>query len=251
MDIVFEALARSSLPAHEKMLYMLEIELRDNYNTLNEHAFWEKKDFTPEEWKRFAEALKIKLEEADRIKDTIYSLSWQRDYAVDRLIDALGKAGIFEEIIPICESEAEKTGNYVRLVRVLLDSGQKTKAEEWIYRGIKETREFEPETAYQLWQILLEIKEKEEDWLFAAALETEEFFRSPEIDRYLSVRETSKKAGKWQEILEAILRYLKNGELPEGQAKTTKVKAGKFKTEEEASILPALSRRQDFWNPAH
>lgn len=229
MDVVFEALARSSLPDHEKMLYMFEIELRDNYNILNEHAFWEK-NFAPEEWMRFAETLKIKLDEADRTENPLYSFLWQRDYAVDRLIDALGKAGLSEEIIPICESEAEKTGNYARLVRVLLDSGQKEKAEEWIYRGIKETREYEPEIAHQLRQILLEIREEEGNWLFAAALETEEFFRSLDMAGYPGMREAAEKAGKWLEVRDAVLKYLRNGKLP----------ANQVKNEKEASVLPGV-----------
>jgi len=221
MDVVFEALTRSSLSSHEKMLYMLEIELRDNYNILNEHAFW-KKDFTPEEWKRFAETLKTKLDEAEKTENPLYISLWQRDYAVDRLIDALGKAGLSEEIIPTCESEAEKTGNYVRLVRVLLDSGQKEKAEEWIYRGIKETREYESEISHQLWQILLEIREEEGNWLFAAALETEEFFRSLDMAIYPGMREAAKKAGKWEEVRKAVLKYLRNGKLPASQVNNRK-----------------------------
>jgi len=239
MDVVFEALARLSLPAHEKMLYMLEIELRDNYNILNEYTFWEK-NFAPAEWKRFAEALKIKLDEADRQENPLYSSFWQRDYAVDRLIDALEKAGLSEEIIPICESEAEKTGNYVRLVRVLLDSGQKEKAEEWIYRGIKEVGEHEPEIAHQLWQILLEIKEKEEDWLFVAALEMEEFFRSLDMANYSGMREAARKARKWQEIREAVHKYLRNGEFPVGQVKTGQAEDKKIEEQEKLSILPGV-----------
>jgi uncharacterized Zn finger protein len=230
MDVVFEALARSSLPAHEKMLYILEIELRDNYNILDKQTLWEG-DFTPKEWKLFTDALKIKLQEADKIENPLYSSLWQRDYAVDRLIYALGKAGLSEEIIPICESEAEKTGNYVRLVRMLLDSGKKEKAEEWIYRGIQATKEHEPDIAHQLRQILLEIREEEENWDFAAALKAEEFFRSPDMPSYLDVQETAKKAGKWKETREAILGYLKNGELPAGKVKSKK---------EEASVLPGI-----------
>ncbi|MDY9925704.1 SWIM zinc finger domain-containing protein [Methanosarcina sp.] len=240
MDVVFEALSRSSLPAHEKMLYMFEIELRDNYNILDETTFWEE-GFTPEEWKRFAETLKVKLQEADRAEDTHYSSSWQRDYAVDRLIDALLKAGLSEEIIPICEREAEKTGNYARLVNVLLDSGQKKKAEEWIYRGIKETREYQPGIARELWQILLETREEEGNWLFAAALEAEEFFRAPDMARYLGMREAARNSGKWQEVREAALRYLKTGELPAVQAKAAQVKnKEEISGKEEISILPGV-----------
>ncbi|WP_440946101.1 SWIM zinc finger family protein [Methanosarcina sp. T3] len=240
MDVVLEALSQSSLPAHEKMLYMLEIELRDNYNILNEHAFWEGA-FTPEEWKRFAEALKVKLQEAEEEENSLYSPPWQRDYAVDRLIDALGKAGLSEEIIPACESEAEKTGNYIRLVELLLDSGQKKKAEEWIYRGIKKTREYQPGTARQLWQILLELREEEGDWLFATALEAEEFFRAPYTANYSGMKEAARNAGVWQEVREAALNYLKTGELPAGQAEASQIKGKEeISGKEETSILPCI-----------
>lgn len=220
MDVVFKALSQSSLPVHEKMLYALEIELKDNYNILDEHTFW-KEDFSQEEWRLFAESLKFRLQEAERTENALYDSSWEWDYIVDRLVDALGKAGLSEEIIPICELEAERSGSYVRLVRILLDSGDKEKAEEWIYRGIKETREDEPGTAHQLWQILLEIKENEENWLFVTALEAEEFFRYPQLASYIGMREAARKIGKWQEIREAALRYLKNGELQVNQGRTT------------------------------
>ena len=91
---------------------------------------------------------------------------------------------------------------------------QKEKAEKWIYRGIKETREDEPGTAHELWQILLEIKENEGNWLFVAALETEEFFRFPHLTSYIGMQKAARKIGKWQEIREAALQYLRNGELP-------------------------------------
>lgn len=124
MDVVFRALSQSSLPAHEKMLYALKIELKDDYSILNEPALW-REDYTQEEWRLFAEALKAQLQKTEKEKDILYDSSWERDYVVDRLIGALRKAGFSEEIIPISEIEAEITGNYARLIRELLDSGQK------------------------------------------------------------------------------------------------------------------------------
>lgn len=240
MDVVFEALSRSSLPAHEKMLYMLEIELRDNYNILNEHAFWEG-DYTSEEWELFAEALKVKLQEAEEEKNSLYSPPWQRDYAVDRLIDALGKAGLPEEIIPTCEREAEKTGNYIRLIELLLDSGEKKKAEEWLYRGIKKTREYQPGTARQLFRTLLELKEEEGNWLFATALEAEEFFRAPYTASYPGMQKAARNAGVWKEVREVALNYLKTGELSAGQAKADKARSKEeISGREELSILPGI-----------
>jgi len=229
MDIIFKGLAQSSLPAHQKMIYVLAIELKDNYSILNEHTFW-KENFPKEEWKLFAEILKSRLHEAEKTKDAFDVSSWKRDYAVDRLIDALRNARLSEEIIPICESEAEKTGNYIRLVRILLEFGKKKEAEEWIYRGIKRAGKLKPEIAHELWLVLVEIKENEGDWLFVTALETEEFFRLLQMNSYIGMRDAAKKAGKWQEIREAALRYLRTGELPASQEKI----------KEEFSIFPGI-----------
>ncbi len=74
----------------------------------------------------------------------------------------------------------------------------------------------------------LRLKKGEGDWLFVSALETEEFFRHPDISSYSSMQEGAKKAGKWEEVREAAIRYLKNGKLP----------ASKGKNKEKASILP-------------
>lgn len=229
MDVVFEALSRSSLPAHEKMLYTLEIELKDNHGILDELPIW-KEDFSQEEWRLFSETLKDQLREAEIEENDLYYSSWERDYVIDRLVDALKKSGLPKEIIPICELEAEISGSYTRLVRVLLDSGEKEKAEEWIFRGIKEIGDEDPETVHELWQLLLEIKESEGNWPFVAALETEEFFRHPQLSSYTRMQEAAKKFGKWHEIQEVALKYLRSGELD----------AKPISSVEENSILPGI-----------
>lgn len=108
--------------------------------------------------------------------------------------------------------------------------GKKKKAEEWIYKGIKELREYKPGVAYEFLQILIEIKEKEENWPFVAALETEDFFRFPQLSSYIKMQKAAIKIGKWPEIREAALKYLRSGELP----------ASRTKTAEELSIFPGI-----------
>lgn len=212
MSIVFEALSASSRPAHKRMLEALEFELKDEYDIIGENEFWEEK-FSPEEWKSFAEILKTRLHEIEEGYFPDYSRS-DRDYVIDRLVQALQNAELFEEIIPLCEREAEEKGSYVRLVGVLLESGQKEKAKEWIYRGIRETRKEKPRIARQLRQTLLEIKEKEGDLYFVAALQAEDFFRAPELSSYLDMWIAAEKAGIWQEVRKKAHRYLENGEMP-------------------------------------
>ncbi|HNW38717.1 MAG TPA: SWIM zinc finger domain-containing protein, partial [Methanosarcina vacuolata] len=198
-----------------------------------EPVIW-REAYSREEWNLFAETLKVRLQKAEKEKeketDILYESFWERDYVVDRLIDALRKAGHSEEIIPISELEVERTGNYTRLVRELLDSGQKKRAEDWIYKGIKELREYDPGTAYELLQTLIEIKESEGNWLFIAALETEDFFRYPQLSSYIKMQKAAIKIGKWPEIREVALQYLRTGELPVRQSRTT----GEF------SIIPGI-----------
>lgn len=212
MSIVFEALSASSRPAHERMLEALELELKDEYDIIGEHDFWEEK-FSPEKWKSFAEILKTRLHEIEEGYFPDYSES-DRDYVIDRLVQTLQNAELFEEIIPLCEREAEEKGSYVRLVGMLLESGQKEKAKEWIYRGIRETRKEKPGIARQLRQTLLEIKEKEGDLYFIAALQAEDFFRAPELSSYLDMWIAAEKAGIWQEVRKKAHIYLENGKIP-------------------------------------
>jgi uncharacterized Zn finger protein len=115
-------------------------------------------------------------------------------------------------------------------VEVLLEAGQKEKAVEWIYRGVRKTQEEKPGIAHQLRQALLGIKEKDGDLFFAAALQAEEFFRDPEFSSYFKMKEKAEKAGVWQEVREIAHRYLEKGDMPAIQAKNRA----------ETSILPGI-----------
>ena len=228
MSIVFEALSGSTRPAHERMFDAFELELKDDYEIIGEHAFWEE-EFSPEEWKSFAEILKTRLHEIEEGHFPDYS-EWDRDFVVGQLAGALQNADLFEEAVLLCEREAKETGRYVRLVEMLLESGQKEKAEEWIYRGIRKTQEEKPGIADQLRRNLLEIKEKDGDLLFAAALQAEEFFRTPELSSYLNMRKAAEKAGVWQKIKDKAHGYLEKGKMPTPQTKNRT----------DTSILPGI-----------
>ncbi|MDI9395592.1 MAG: hypothetical protein QM426_09330 [Euryarchaeota archaeon] len=184
IEVVIKALIQSGVPAHEKMLRVLDLELKDEYDIFDEELFWNS-DFPVEEWKHFSEILKDHIDANDREEKPSYS-SWDMENLVERLVFVLEKAGNYEEAISICKElvEAGNEQSYVRLIKVLLAAGQKEKAEEWIYRGIKEIRESSHRTVNDLLQILLKIKEKEENWLFATSLRAEEFFRYPSLQYY-------------------------------------------------------------------
>ncbi len=243
LEVVIKALLQSESPAHERMLRVLDFELKDEYDIFDGETFWNS-DFPASEWNRFSEILKEKLDAIDSGKNLSYS-GWSRDRLVERRALALEKAGNYEEAISLCEEEVEagEELSYIRLVKVLLSAGQEEKAEARIYRGIKETRKSDLGTALELFQILLEIKEKEENWLFATALRAEEFFSYPSLQFYTDLRESAKKAGVWKEVREAVHDYLESGNLPADGAGPG----------EEPSSLPGilpktgLTDRDSFW----
>ena len=230
MEVVIKALLQSGRPAHERMLKVLDFELKDEYGIFDEEAFWDS-DFPVEEWSRFSEVLKDRLEASDSGRSPS-DFDRDREQLVKRLALALEKAGNYEEAISLCEEEVEagEDWSYVRLIKVLLAAGQKEKAEERLYREIEETRKSSPGTAYELFRILLEIKEKEENWLFVAALHAEEFFRYPSLQFYTGLRESAKKAGVWEEVRKAVHEYLESGNLP----------ADRTRPGEEPSSLPGV-----------
>ncbi|MCQ1534504.1 SWIM zinc finger domain-containing protein [Methanosarcina sp. KYL-1] len=243
MGVVIKALLESGSPAHERMLMVLDFELKDEYGIFDEEAFWNS-DFPVEEWNRFSEILKGRLEASDSGKTPSYS-DWGREQLVKRLARALEKAGNYEEAISLCEEETEAGEDWssVQLVKVLLAAGQKEKAEDRIYREIKKTRKSYPGTAYELFRALLEIKEKDEDWPYLAALRAEEFFRYPSLQCYTELRDAAKKAGVWEKVREAVHAYLESGNLPADRAGPG----------EEPSSLPGilpktgLTDRDSFW----
>jgi len=230
MEVVIKALLQSESPAHERMLRVLDFELKDEYGIFDEETFWNS-DFPVEEWSHFSEILKDRLDTSDSGKTPSYS-SWDREHLVEHLTMALEKAGKYEEAISLCEEEAEDGADwsYVRLVKVLLSAGQKEKAEECIYREIEEIKKSYPGIAYELFKTLLDIKEKDENWLFVAALRAEEFFRYPSLQFYTDLRESAKKAGVWEKVREAVHEYLESGKLPLDSARQG----------EELSSLPGI-----------
>ncbi|MBP1720455.1 MAG: hypothetical protein H6Q43_3893, partial [Deltaproteobacteria bacterium] len=122
-----------------------------------------------------------------------------------------------DEIIPLCEREAEITQSYPRLVKYLREAGRFQEAEEWIRKGIKATQQKLPGIARELRSTLREMGEKEGDWLKASAFRAEEFFQDPTLQGFHELQKAAKKAKVWPEVRAAVLNYLETGKLPKGK----------------------------------
>lgn len=216
LDIVFRALPQSSLSPVDQMLWVIDAELKDNYDLCyGSESFWENEQ-KASDWSVVADKLIQRLNEfkASRDDDN-FSKDYQRDRLSDWIIQALDNAGRHEEIIPICEQEAVKTGSYPRLVDALRKAKCYGEAKQWIFRGVRAIEKKWPGIAKQLKDTLREMTEREGDWLKVAAFRTEDFLQSPSLHTFQDMKKAAEKAKAWPEVRAAALLYLEIGKLPQ------------------------------------
>jgi uncharacterized Zn finger protein len=215
LDIVFLALPQSSLSAVDQMLWVIDAELKDNYDLCyGSESFWENEQ-RASDWSVVADKLIQRLNEFRSARDDDnFSKDYQRDRLSDWIIQALENAGRHEEIIPICEQEAVTTGSYPRLVDALRKAKRYQEAERWIFKGVRVTEKKWPGIAKQLKDTLREMKERERDWVKVAAFQTEDFLQSPSLHTFQDMKKAAEKAKVWPEVRAAALLYLETGKLP-------------------------------------
>jgi len=220
LDIVFQALPQSSLSPVEQMLWMIDAELKDEYELCyGAEAFWKKKQ-KASDWNIVADRLLERLNKLQPAKgEDSFSRSYHRDNLTHWIIRALENSGRNEEIIPLCEQEAVITGSYTRLVDALRKAKRLEEAEEWIYKGIKATQKQWPGIAKELKDALREIREKEGNWLKVAAFRTEDFIQSPSVHTFKEMKKAGEKAKVWEDVRTAGLLYLETGKLPQSDPK--------------------------------
>lgn len=216
LDIVFQALSKSSLSPVEQMLWAIDSELKDEYELCyGIESFWKKKQKTSD-WSAVADRLLERLNKFQPAKgEDSFSRSYHRDKLTNWIIRALENSGRNDEIIPLCEREALITGSFTRLVDVLRKARRWEEAEQWIHKGIKATQKQWPGIAKQLKDALREIREKEGNWLKVAAFRVEDFIQSPSVQTFKDMKKSTEKAKVWPEVRTAALHYLESGQHPQ------------------------------------
>ena len=213
MKVVFQALARSSLPAVEQMRWAVDMQLQDEYDLCSDggREFW-RQEFPATAWSALADILHKRLAAMPVSgKKNDFSSDYRRDRLSDWIIRALEAAGRQAEILPLCEREAERSGNYMRLVNRLKAAGQREAAEQWINKGIIATRDSKPGIANELRNAFRELREQAKDWAQVAAMDADNFFRAPSLHNYQALRRTAEKAGVWPSVKAIALAYLETG----------------------------------------
>jgi len=215
MPVIVKALEQSSTATADKLACAVDVVLKDDYDVFNAFGKYLDRRHTKADWNTLADRL---LKQLGTMKNPEGHDNFHRNYARDRLSDwivhALERAGRKEEIIPLCEVEAQKTGSYTRLVRHLISENQYADAEYWIQEGIRKTEKELPGIASDLRHRLKEIRTSQKDWVAVATMQIEEFVCYPSEKTFLECLKANAKTKTWPKVRKHLLTYLEKGKLP-------------------------------------
>jgi uncharacterized Zn finger protein len=214
LNIVFQAVPASSLPDARKLLYIIDMTLRDEYDLCHGADSVLDRSWPAAAWSEAADELVRRLRALPKPKANDFHESYQRDNLTDWLIDCLKHAGREPEILPLCEKEACLTHSYQRLVEWLIYAGRLEEAKRWVREGIEQTEKKWPGIANQLREQMRELAEQEGDWSSVAAMRAEEFFQYPSLESLHDLQQAANKAGCGPKVRAAALRFLETGVLP-------------------------------------
>ncbi|MBD3167573.1 hypothetical protein GF324_13315 [bacterium] len=213
-----EALRQCRLPESERFLAALHLAKEDDYQLLPKLEEYLLEEREAGVWDDVAEELLSQLQAEARGSVAWIELTpYKRDLISDWAIVALSHAGRTDEILPLCEREAQITGNYIRVVERLIDAGSLDSAEKWIWKGLRDGGGVRPVYHDRLVTRLRDIRKKQEDWAFVAALDAERFVHNPHSDSFFTCVDSASHAGAGDVVREALLAYLETGTLPTEQ----------------------------------
>jgi uncharacterized Zn finger protein len=215
MPVIVEALNRSSLEHADKLIWALDAVLEDQYELCEDFAEYLHRDHPATVWSTVADRLLSRLKSFKPTKGMDeFSRNYERERLSDWTIHALERASRKDEVIPLCEAEAKRTGSYLRLVDRLMAARRYQDAERWILTGIQNTKGKWSGSANRLRDKLMEIRIKERNWSAVAAIQADEFVRYPSRKAFSDCKKTSGRVKAWSDVRESLLRYLEKGVLP-------------------------------------
>lgn len=212
---IVKALGQSTLAGVDKLEWALNVVLKDEYDLFFAFVEYLNQKHAPADWNVLADRLLSRLK---RFKSSKGSDEFLRNYERDRLsnwtIHALEQAGRANEIVPLCEKEAKKTGSYQRLVRILMEEKRLAEAEKWIFEGLKDLGEKWPGVTSHLRQQLREIRSRQKNWPAVAALHVYEFVNRSSLNGYKDCKKAASKLKAWSDVRKGLLNYLETGNFP-------------------------------------
>ena len=215
MPAIVKALEQSSMTKADKLAWAVDTVLKDDYGIFHTLGEYLDRPHTKADWNTLADRLLKRLWAMKHSRDkNDFHRNYVRDGFTNWIVHALKCAGREEEVIPLCETEAQKTGSYTRLVEHLISEERYADAERWIQEGIRKTEKELPGIASDLRHRLKEIRTCQRDWAAVATMQTEEFVCYPSEKTFLECQKSNAKTRTWPKVRKHLLTYLEKGELP-------------------------------------
>ncbi|MDD2469228.1 MAG: SWIM zinc finger family protein, partial [Desulfobulbus sp.] len=192
MEIVLQAVAQSSWPRSQQLLWVIDHLLEDEFSLLESgDAVLDNAVYTPADWREAAVALEHRLSVAAKPRGANFSDAYRRTRLVNRLIDAYKKGGEPEKILPLLESEADACQNYEQLVVRLLEGGNKEAARQWCVQGFGRTLKESPGIAASLQKRLREMAAADKRDDLVAAYRAQDYFRHASLENFRELRKAA------------------------------------------------------------
>jgi uncharacterized Zn finger protein len=217
LQVVFQAVEKSTLSAPNKLLYVIDAYLKEDYDILGSAA---KKllDFpwTTQDWSAVADVLAARLKQAPTAKNRNedFSAAYARDRLSQWLINALEHAKRDNEVLAVMEREAHLTGSYHRLVAYLIEQRRYEDAERWGREGIQQTHQQYPGASSALAKLLCDAARKRKQWDVVAGHAAAEFFARPSATGLDELVRDATKAKCGPAVHAAAMQFLETGVLP-------------------------------------
>lgn len=212
---IVRSLEKSSLPAGDKLIWVLEAMRRDSFDIFEDFGLFLNQEFPQSAWNRFIEYLEPNFSDTPQVSGSEGSdHEYTRAYLARWMIHGLKNAGRTDEIIPFSISEAVGNDDYDRLVGLLIKKKRLDEAEEWIHKGLVALGGRLQGVSNHLREMFGEIKKIRGDYPAAAQLYVEEFVRDPSSQAYEDCEHSAVIVGEWPAVRSGLLLYLETGEAP-------------------------------------
>ncbi len=215
LEIVLAALPQSRLPPPEQLRWVINRVLEDEYALLDSaEKLLKRRTYSRAHWREVSGMLEQQLKAMPKPRTRSFSNRYRREGLLNQLLDAYGRAGWKERVIPLLEEEADACQCYPRLAEALLAAGEREEARRWCIRGYKSTFGDSPGIASTLQARLRTMAKEERRHDLVAAYRAQDFFDRPSVTTYKGLRTAAAKAKCWPAVRDAALHYLETGQQP-------------------------------------
>ena len=216
LDVIFQALDRSSLSPADRIEWVLDMALGDEYELCCDgfENLWDK-DYAKSDWSVVCDRLAQRLDDREQpVGNSEPSRDYRRDVIANWLIRTMEKAGRHKEIVPLCKREAPITLSFNRLVDRLMAEREWEEARRWCRQGLEAIADRYPGLQAELREQLQTINLSSGNPLAGLAIKAEEFFARPGAEGFLALCKTARESGVGEGVEAWCRHYLQTGRRP-------------------------------------